>query len=231
MGLKTISINGTTVPDIYIDTSLAYNKPERLVEAVSVPGRSGDLVVDLGKFSNVLISYPAYIKDSFPTKWAALIQRLAPLKGYQRIETSDDALHFRMGRVIIPQSPDVVRINQDGFFSLAFDCKPQMYLVSGEEFVAVSSSITNPTAYDAQPIIRVTGNGNFTLNGVTVTITNNSSNYTDIDCEMMDCYFGSVSKNQYVSFSPNNFPVLAPGANSITTSGVTLQIKPRWFDL
>lgn len=234
MGLKTISINGTTVPDIYIDTSLAYNKPERLVEAVSVPGRSGDLVVDLGKFSNVLISYPAYIKDNFSTKWAALIQRLAPLKGYQRIETSDDAAHFRMGRVIIPQSPDVVRINQDGFFSLAFDCKPQRYLTSGETtttYTSASSTVTNPTKFDAKPMIRVNGTGTCTVNGVQITV-GGSYAYVDIDCEAMECFYGTNSANSIVSFTGNDFPVLSPGNNTISKGTVTsVAITPRWWEL
>ncbi len=232
--MNTISINGTQLADIYVDASLSFNKPERAAEMVPIPGRSGDLIIDGGKYNNVAISYPAYIKNFFPTKWQALINTLAVLTGYQRIECSNDTTHFRLGRVIIPQAPEVVRNNQDALFELSLDCKPQRYLISGETVVTknASGTIVNPTAYPSQPLLRIYGVGSVTVNGVRITLSQNSG-YTDVDCEMMDCFNGTATRNRYVTFSGNDFPVLSPGSNVITFgSGITqVRITPRWWEL
>lgn len=232
--MNTISINGTPLADIYVDTSVAFNKPDRVTRTIAIPGRNGDLIIDGGKFNNVLITYPAYIKSDFPTKWHALINQLAPLSGYQRIECSNDTTHFRLGRVIIPKTPEVVENNQKGFFDLSFDCKPQRFLISGETVVTknASGTIENPTAYPARPILRIYGTGTVTVNGVGITISENSG-YTDVDCEMMDCYNETATRNKYVSFSTNDFPVLSPGSNVLTFgTGITqLRITPRWWEL
>lgn len=93
-----------------------------------------------------------------------------------------------------------------------------------------SSTMTNPTVFESQPLIRVYGNGSFSVNDITITITNATS-YTDIDCEMMDCYEGSTNRNNDVAFSTYDFPVLKPGDNPVTiVSGITeVDIQPRWW--
>lgn len=90
--------------------------------------------------------------------------------------------------------------------------------------------MSNPTAFPAQPLIRAYGNGSFTMDGITITITNATS-YTDIDCEAMDCYEGSTNRNNDVSFSTYDFPTLQPGDNEVTiVSGITMvAITPRWW--
>ena len=93
-----------------------------------------------------------------------------------------------------------------------------------------SQSMANPTAFASAPLIRAYGTGSFVMDGVTVTISSSSS-YVDIDCEMMDCYEGSTNRNNNVTFSTYDFPLLRPGDNSINiVSGITtLEITPRWW--
>lgn len=52
-----------------------------------------------------------------------------------------------------------------GEFTITFDCQPQRFLKSGETAVAVASggTITNPTLFDASPILEVYGYGNITI--------------------------------------------------------------------
>ena len=76
MSMNTLKIAGTTLANIYVDGSLSYNKPLKNVELFSVPGRSGDLAVDYGTFQNVLITYPVYIRGSFDTNFATLVNTL-----------------------------------------------------------------------------------------------------------------------------------------------------------
>lgn len=235
MSMNILSINGTPLADIYVDTALTFNKPVKDVETFRVPGRSGDLVIDNKTFQNVMVSYPCFILKGFPGKFDTLVNYLGSLEGYQRIECSNDNTHFRLGVPVIPQAPSVKRINQDGYFDLAFNCKPQRYLISGETVVTknASGTITNPTSFASQPLLRIYGTGTFTINGVVITVASHGQNYVDVDCEMMDCYNGATSLNQYVSFSGNDFPVLSPGSNSFTFgTGITqVRITPRWWEL
>lgn len=232
--MNTLSINGTPIADIWVDASLSFNKPQKNVEKFSVPGRSGDLLVDYGTWQNVLIVYPCLIRGNFDTAFETLCNLLGSMKGYQKIECSNDSTHFRLGRPVVPQSPEVKRLNKDGYFDLQFDCKPQRFLVSGETettYTSSSATLNNPTRFDAKPMIRVTGSGTCTVNDTTITVASGYS-YVDIDCEAMECFYGSTNANSKVSFSGNNFPVLSPGNNTISKGTVTsVKIKPRFWEL
>ena len=129
----------------------------------------------------------------------------------------------------ISSSPTYSPNYPDGEFSL-YGSHPGY-----ETFTAAyhsSDSMSNPTQFPSAPLIRAYGNGSFVMDGITVTITNASS-YTDIDCELMDCYEGTINRNNDVAFSTYNFPMLRPGDNTIeipTGSGITtLMITPRWW--
>ena len=234
MAKNLLYINDTLVEGIYIDTQLAYNKPARIQETISIPGRNGDLIIDDGVFKNVLIVYPARVQGGFSPIWSDLINWLGNLPGYNKIACTDDLEHFRQGRVILPQTPNLSNINDIGTFDLTFDCKPQRFLVSGTETTTLTASGTleNPTNFTAQPLIRVYGTGDLTINGNKATISQNDG-YTDIDCEMMDCYKGVESRNEFVSFSKVDFPTLTAGSNTITLgAGITqVEITPRWWEL
>lgn len=96
---------------------------------------------------------------------------------------------------------------------------------------AGATEMINPTMFPSKPLIRVFGNGDFTLNDVTVTITGATS-YTDIDCEMMDCYEGDTNRNQNVSFSTYDFPELKVGSNTVSGENIDrVYIWPRWWRL
>lgn len=232
--MNTLKINGTALTGIYVDASLSFNKPLKNVETFSVPGRSGDLVTDYGTFQNVLIPYPCFIRGNFNTAFDTLVNTLGAYVGYQKIECSNDTTHFRLGVPVIPEAPTAKLLNKDGYFNLVFNCKPQKFLTSGETattYTSASSTVTNPTKFASKPLIRVTGTGSCTVNGVTITVTG-SNPYVDIDCEAMECYYGTTSVNSLVSFSGNDFPVLSPGSNAIVKNTVTsITITPRWWEL
>ena len=118
-------------------------------------------------------------------------------------------------------------------------------LLAGETFVWSSNNeavtvevssiiptiLENPTLFDALPFLRVYGTGTLGIGSHTITITA-ADVYTDIDCEMMDCFKGSANKNQYVQFSGNDFPTLEPGVNGFSFSGITkVEVKPRWWSV
>lgn len=217
---------------IYISGEGTYNAPERSVTAQSIPGRNGDLIIDNGRFENIEVTYPAFILDDFAANIKAARNYLASLQGYVKIRDSYHPGEYRMGVYSNGLEVDTSgHGNRHGKFNLTFNCKPQRFLTDGDTPVTISSgaAITNPTLFPSRPLIRVTGTGTLSLGGVEITITGTQA-YTDIDCDLMDCFNGSTNLNKFVSIDGDEFPELAPGENVLVYDGPTaVQITPRWW--
>lgn len=219
---------------IYISGEAVFNAPERAVEMVTIPGKNGALTMDQGRFENIEVKYPAFNYENnltaFRNNLAAMRSALCSQRGYQRLTDTIHPDEFRMGVYRSGLEIKPIMYNTGSEFDIVFDCKPQRFLTSGESVTTLtaSGSITNPTQFDARPLIVVTGTGTLTVNGVAITI---SASPTTIDCEAMEAYNGSTSRNGSITLSPNRFPVLSPGTNAITkTSGISrIQITPRWW--
>lgn len=221
---------------IFVDTANIFKKPKKRVTKVSVPGRNGDLILKEKEtnFDNITIVFPCFIREGFPCSFNDLMNFLASRKGYKVLQSSNDWETFRMGMFLTDLAPETGAFLKYGQFSLSFDCKPQRFLTLGQNFMTITSGTAfyNPTAFDSQPIIRAYGNGTVVVNGETITITGNTNSYVDIDCELMDCYYGTTGLNDKVAFATHNFPVLTPGENTITYSTVTqVDVMPRWWKL
>jgi len=86
--------------------------------------------------------------------------------------------------------------------------------------------------FESKPIIRIYGNGTLNVNDIYITVANSPYTYIDIDCELMDCYYGSNNANQYVSFSTTDYVTLRSGMNYFSYSGFTkVEVAPRWFEI
>lgn len=218
---------------VYISGQGTFSAPAREYNILAVPGRNGDLVGPEKRFQNGTLVYPAFIYANFKQNIEDFRNFLLSLFGYHDLV---DSYHPDEIRKVIyqgPFEPTVVSKNDAGQFDITFNCKPQRFLTSGTSVTTLNASgtITNPTRFDSQPLLRVYGTGTLGIGSQSVTITQADS-YTDIDCEMMDCYKGSVSKNRYVELSGYNFPVLNPGVNNISLTGITkVEITPRWWVL
>jgi len=102
--------------------------------------------------------------------------------------------------------------------------------------VAADSSeltITNPTASESKPYIKLYGSGAVTLNISTGTSTNAWTisaidEYIEIDSELMNCFKDTVLKNDTVT--GDGFPTLKPGTSTIACAGNVQRIEviPRW---
>lgn len=217
---------------VYISGQGTFSAPRREYNMIPIPGRNGDLVGNEKRFENLELTYPAFICTNFDTNIRDFRNFLLSLVGYQ---TFSDSYHTDEFRKVLYEGefePEVERMNNAGQFEIVFNCKPQRYLNSGTNVTTLTQNgtISNPTRFDSQPLLRVYGAGQLGVNGDTITISS-SDVYTDIDCELMDCFKGLTNKNKFVSFSSYNFPVLKPGVNSISLgAGITkVEITPRWW--
>lgn len=119
---------------VYITNAGAYKKPVKKYKKYSVPGRNGDLYVEEDAYKNVEIRYPLVAYDDFENKFDSFAAALLRKKGYLRLE---DTIHpdcFRLAEYTDGFDPD--QVTTDGMMAsgeIIFDCKPQLYLKSGEE--------------------------------------------------------------------------------------------------
>ena len=217
---------------VYISGQGTFKAQARSYNMIAIPGRNGDLVGYERRFENQDVTYPAFIYSDFTRNIEAFRSFLLSLRGYHKLVDTYHPDEYRMAVYQGPFEPDVVSKNDAGSFDVTFNCKPQRFLRSGEDVFTLTGNgyIYNPTLFDSQPLFRVYGAGDLGVNGDTITITQ-ADGYTDIDCEMMDAYKGSVSKNAYVELSANDFPVLHAGDNPITLgAGISrVEITPRWW--
>lgn len=238
---KDLVISGTNLSDfgVVISGEGTYNAAAREVENISVAGRNGDMIYDLGRYKNIPVKYPASIARNFPENAEGLRDFLSSLIGYQRIEDGYHPDRFRMGRFVGPVEFAVGVLSRYGETTLAFDCKPQRFLKSGEYAISFDEAgvLFNATRFEALPLIcvRGTGAGTVTVGSITVEIKSMEDEIT-LDCELMDAYHvadsGALENRNSVINAPV-FPILWPGENTIRwTGGVTgLDIIPRWWTL
>lgn len=198
-----------------------------------IPGRSGDLVIPRKRLANVTVQYPAFIPRDFDMKVKDL--RLFLMSGgaaYRRIEDDYSLESYRLGIFAGPMSFETGFLNKSGKMTLAFDCKPQRFLKSGDFPVMVSSGqkIINP-GMPALPLIRITGTGDgqLVVGSSVVGVTAMSGGIT-LDCDVQNAYNGTINLNNNITIT-GGWPVLAAGQTEVSFSGgiLAVEITPRWW--
>ena len=162
---------------IYITGDAVFNSPERDVEMIEIPGRNGAYALDKGRFGNIEVSYPAGIfgdtEADFRQGISAFRNALASRKGYKRLEDDYNPIEYRMAvyKSGLEVTPTALKA---GEFTITFDCQPQRWLKSGETAVTVEDgdTLTNPTLFDARPLISfyATADGSFTMGDYTISV-------------------------------------------------------------
>ena len=231
---------------VYITGEAVYNAPVRAVEMVTVPGRNGAIAIDQGYFENIEVNYPAGVfaanQSGFASKVASLRNALCSKYTYKRLTDTYNQNEFRMGLYKAGLEVGAVAYHQAGEFVITFDCKPQRWLTSGEtpQTFTASGSISNPTLFEARPLLEVKGHGALTLGTDVLTILNGGSGANQvlyIDCEAQEVWElvggAKVSRNDYIQYSTGDFPVLSAGANAVGLgTGISkVVITPRWWRL
>ena len=179
MAVNSIIFGGVNSADygIYISGEGVFNAPKRDVEMINIPGRNGEFALDKGRFDNIEVAYPAFNFE--PNDYASFAQNLADfrnaissLRGYQRLTDTFHPNEYRIAVFVDGLEIEPIKYNTASEFDITFDCKPQRWLTSGETKSSVASggTVTNPTLFDASPLIECKGYGNINLNGGTITI-------------------------------------------------------------
>ena len=238
MGHKTITIDGTPLLDygVWTNGKSAWNAAEHDVTTISVPGRSGDLVISNGRFKNISASYGCFMRRDFRHRFDDLRAFLLSKPGYRRVEDEREPEYFRMGKITGTINVDEVLWTSDaGIFTITFDFKPQRWLKSGEisETFRTRADVYNPTYFDARPMIRVYGSGLFEVEDLVVRVDEHTFPYIDIDCENQNAFCQQYNCNNLVEIDGDTFPTLPPGKTTIILwDGIDrIEMTPRWWSI
>lgn len=162
---------------VYITGEAVFNSPERDVEMISIPGRNGEYARDLGRFTNIEVTYPAGLfgvdEADFADAIADFRNMLGSRVGYCRLEDDYNPGEYRMG--VFKAGLEVTPANlKSGEFTITFNCKPQRFLTTGETAVEMTSgdTITNPTLFESRPMLQVWGYGDIDMGGQPVSLSN-----------------------------------------------------------
>ena len=236
MGL--IEFNGRLSSDCFL-VVFKYPKkevPEKDIEKVHVPGRNGDLLMDLGSYQNVRITYTmALVSREFG--YDNILHRLLEwlnVSGYAVLKDDVDKDCFRLARFTGDASEVMKQAWYGGEAELVFDAMPQRFLTVGQKEYTMQKGgiLRNPTSYAAKPKIIIAGTGAAVLHvgDYIVNISNIGGNII-IESDIEDAYYGSTNKNNVITLAA--FPLLQPGDNMITwTSGITsCKIVPKFWRL
>ena len=186
MGMRnSLKIGGISSADygIYISGTGTHDAPKRAVEKIAIPGRNGLLAMDQGRYENIIVKYPAFAfgksREEFQEKRDAFRNALASLTGYQRLEDTYRPNEYRMALYSEGFEVEAGAYGRSGKFELAFECKPQRYLKSGEELQTIASGkkLINTTLQEAEPLIEAEGYGTITLNDQEIELVNDTVGY------------------------------------------------------
>ena len=176
---KTFTFDGESSADydVYLTGVGVFDSPERDVEMIEILGRNGNFALDRGRFRNVSVKYKIGMYDlteaNFATKVSAFRNWLCSKVGYVRLSDDYNPNEYRMAVYA-----SGFEFKHDfliaGEAEITFDCKPQRWLTSGETATAVADggTLTNPTLFEASPLLEVKGYGSIDLGGQSIDIEN-----------------------------------------------------------
>lgn len=233
------SFGGTSSADmvnkLYIRKVPNLNRSAQKIDVFSVPARDGDIILQQGAWSNQIQEYEVYIGDGDAAAAASeLASWLFNLQGYQELKDGWETDVYRLAYLTNPWEIESI-MGQVGHVTLAFSCVPKRYLESGRAITTLfqTGTIQNPTAFTAQPLIRVTGTvdgeGTIDCGGNTLGIEFPVASMF-IDCENLQAYStdGLLFYNSYIT---GNFPVIPTGTQTFAITGdiSSVEITPRWY--
>ena len=208
-------------------------RPEERVKHVEIPGRSGDLTETEG--TNIFNSYIQTVSMSV-RGWQNVREIYKWLRGSGYVTFSGEPDRKQAARVIGAITLTRISRNMDRWAGeCQFYCQPLKQLLA-EEKVTISSSgtsVRNNGDVTCKPMWKVTvatGNTSITLaaGGKSITVTGlTAESYYWVDSDSMEVW-NSEKTGLITVNSAGDFPVLNPGANSVTGSGwSSVEIEKR----
>lgn len=174
--MGTIIYNGKMSSNYGIISEVipSYEIPERLFSKTHVPGRNGDIMIDLGSWQNVDRTYYLASTSEKETEFVEMATKISKWlntsKGYAKLSDSYEPNYYRMA--IFKGSTVIQNYYQRAArVTATFSCRPERFLVDGDlEYLVpyifpsgYQLLLKNPTDYESKPIIKIKKKQNDTV--------------------------------------------------------------------
>lgn len=232
---RRITFGGEVIP-AYIGSAPTIIRATRKITTTPVPGSNREIITMEDAWEPYDQPYELFVGDGTPDNIQDKIKQVAERlykTGWQVLLDDYEPGIFRLAYYKGPFDVEN-RFTRLGKFTVTFRCRAERFLLQGNNPVAVASgkTLTNPTRYNARPLIHIegSGNGTITVGSQTVTITG-MTDYLNLDSETQNCYrLASENKNDLMEGA---FPVIPPGNSTVTfTGGITAAtITPRYWTI
>lgn len=217
--------------NLTINPGVSNTSPARDVEYIAVNGLDGEVSIDNNRLKNVTKSFPVTsdgvdIEDNI----TAISNWLKGSRGWNQLEDSEDPKYIYIAQMSDEYEFDTL-LSDFGKSIIKFVMKPYKYLKIGLDEIVLPSTINNPTGRVAKPIITIKGTGNITLKIGTSTLSLKSVDSGVIIDSLTETITSlDGSRTQFNKMTSYPFPKIAPGNQTITTSGTITECKiiPRW---
>ena len=197
-------------------------RAEERVSHVEIPGKAGDLTLTEGE--NIFNSYIQTITMSVRGGYRVR-EIFSWLRGSGYVTFSGEPDRRQAARVVGAITLNRVSRNLDNWAGeVQFYCQPLKELLREEKTTVSSSGTTvrNRGDVDEKPLFRVTTSGtsiSLTAGGKTIAVTSVTSGATIwIDSGNLEIWNADRTVN-LLKNSTGSFPVLKPGANTVTGTG------------
>lgn len=161
--------------------------PARRGELFPIPGRNGSIVREDGSYDTYTLTYDVLLDSNMiATDVYAHAREVAAWllgsRGFCRLEDSYEPEYFRLARCAAQMSVEN-RLARFGRAQIPFECQPQRYLKSGETPISYEGdsstafSITNPTRFEARPLLKFVDQSGEAPAPVPQTLTNVNDTY------------------------------------------------------
>lgn len=216
---------------IYVTELPPPTIPSERVTHTNVPGRAGSLTTREGDYiyDDIVLSCTCVIDD--PSKIPTIAGWLRGT-GTVTFADRDGGFYYASIANQIPFEK-ILRGNPHRMFTINFRCQPFWYVEEPEPIIMLTEMETtavleNPGNVPSEPVITVTGTGEITLMvGTTIIELSDINGEITIDSQLQEAYNRTASMNSCMS---GDFPVLQPGASTVSWSGnvSSIKIKPNW---
>lgn len=204
--------------------------PERNVNNIYIPGKSGTLTEDLESYEDIEIPITFGFQDKINI-YSKCKQIKAWLMGFiedSKLYFSDDIeTYYKVKNVKIDNIERSIRTL--GKFTVIFVCNPFGYM-DGEFLIIDKNNFTiyNQGTYESQPYLKIFGAGEIILNiNDEIIKLKNVNNYIELDSEIMECFKDNINCNNDMQ---GEFPIFKVGENKISWTGNVskIEITSNW---
>lgn len=195
-------------------------KATKDIQKVEIEGRDGFLTQNLGSYRGDTKTIECTIRNlddiDYICKW---------LDGSGELIFSNEPDKFYKATIITQIDFNKI-IREYRKFIVKFECQPFGYSIYSTslypQIITKPTTIYNNFTYYSEPVIKIYGEGNITLNvGSQIVELTNVSQHVTINTPLMDCYKDTLLKNNDMN---GGFPILKVGNNNISWTGNVIKI-------